>query len=67
MLRLKELRADHEPPLTQEELAYRSGVSVRTVIRSEAKGTASMKTLRAFADALEVTVDQLFPEPEKVA
>jgi transcriptional regulator with XRE-family HTH domain len=65
MLRIKEFRDAHE--LTQEALAYRAGVSVRTVYRAEHRGTASMQTLQLLARALDVTVDDLFPEPEGVA
>lgn len=65
MLRLKEIREAQD--LSQERLAQLSGVSWKTVQRSEREGTASMKTLRAFARALGCKVDDLFPDPEKVA
>lgn len=65
MLRLKELRDAQD--LSQEDLAKLAGVSWKTVQRTERQGTASMKTLRAFAVALGCKVDDLFPDPERVA
>jgi transcriptional regulator with XRE-family HTH domain len=67
VLRIRELREAHDPRFSQEDLAYRAGVSVKTVARAERRGTASSKTLWAFAQALDVTVDELFREPEAVA
>ena len=54
--------------LTQEKLANKAGVKVRTVQYAEHGGTVSARTIWALADALEVTPDQLcFEAPDKVA
>jgi transcriptional regulator with XRE-family HTH domain len=60
VLQIKELRTDRR--LSQEALAYKAGVSVRTVIRAEARHTASQRTLQLLASALGVSLDALFVE-----
>ncbi|MGM1018598.1 MAG: helix-turn-helix domain-containing protein [Actinomycetota bacterium] len=45
---------------TQERLATESGVGIRTVQRLEAGQDASLETLSLVADALQVTVRELF-------
>ncbi len=62
MLRLKELRKSHEPPLSQENLAQRANVSVKTVVRAEKVGSASTATLLSVARALGVSISDLFEE-----
>jgi DNA-binding XRE family transcriptional regulator len=62
MLRLKELRLAHDPPLVQEKLAALAGVSVKTVARAERTGRVSIPTLHAFARALGVPIADLFGE-----
>lgn len=62
MLRLKELREAHDPPLTQAALGYMAGVSARTVYRAETLGQAHSTTLRKLANALGVPVGALFNE-----
>ena len=59
-INLKEIRI--EKRLTQEELAVKSGVSRQTIvsIENEPGYNVTYKTLTALADALNVTVDQLF-------
>ena len=71
MLRLKEVREAQDPPVTQEALARRAGLSVKTVHRAERLGQAHSNTVAALARALGVPIDDLFepdPDPkEKVA
>jgi transcriptional regulator with XRE-family HTH domain len=70
VLRLKEVREAQDPPVSQEALARRAGVSVKTVHRAERLGTAHSETIRALARGLGVPIDDLFepePDPEKVA
>lgn len=66
VLRLRELREQHRPPLTQERLAYAAGVSVKTVARAERLRRASGATLQKLARALGVPIGDLF-EPEEAA
>lgn len=61
VLRIRELRERRK--LTQEQLAYRAGVSLRTISRAEKNhGRPSAKNLRLIAKALGVKVDALFEE-----
>lgn len=65
MLRLKELREAQVPHLSQEKLAQKAGVSLKTVRRAERTGRAKSTTLEAFAKALKVGISELFaPERE---
>lgn len=59
-IKLKEIRI--EKRLTQEELAAKSNVSRQTIaaIENNPAYNVTYKTLIALADALEITVDQLF-------
>lgn len=59
-IKLKEIRI--EKRLTQEELAVKSNVSRQTIaaIENNPAYNVTYKTLIALADALEITVDQLF-------
>jgi len=52
---------------TQEELATVAGTSVRTIPRIERGEPASVETLRALAQALDVTVDVLRTSAEQCA
>lgn len=58
--RVKEYR--EKAGMTQEELAAKSGVSRGTIIRLEdnTQKTATTKTLSKIADALGVTVGDIF-------
>jgi transcriptional regulator with XRE-family HTH domain len=68
MLRLREIREAQEPRLTQAALAYKAGVSERTVRRAEELGTASLESVQRLAAALDCSVDDLFsPDGERVA
>lgn len=60
IIKLKEIRI--EKRLTQEELAAKSNVSRQTIaaIENNPAYNVTYKTLIALADALEITVDQLF-------
>lgn len=60
MLRIREAREDHKPRLSQEALAYKAGVSVRTIQRAEDLGRANSETLRKIADALGISPGELF-------
>lgn len=51
--------------MSQERLAYTSGVAVKTIQRLEQTGRANSETLRAVAAALGVGLDDLF-EPDEV-
>lgn len=59
-IKLKEIRIEKQ--LTQEELAAKSNVSRQTIaaIENNPAYNVTYKTLIALADALEITVDQLF-------
>lgn len=58
--RLRDIRIDKR--MTQEELADRSGVTRQTIIAIETDPNynTTYRTLTSLADALNVTVDQLF-------
>jgi transcriptional regulator with XRE-family HTH domain len=60
--RLKQLR--NAAGLTQQALAYHAGLSIASIIALEAGRTPNprMKTLKALAKALGVTVDALVTE-----
>jgi transcriptional regulator with XRE-family HTH domain len=58
MLNLRKAR--EAAGLTQEQLAYKAGVAVKTVIRTERTGAANSRTVSKFADALGVEVGDLF-------
>jgi len=49
---------------TQEFLAEESGLSVRTIQRLEAGDDASLETLRLVAEALSVSINELFERVE---
>jgi len=51
--------------MTQEKLAERSGVAVRTIQRLEAGEDASLETLALIASALEVDVQELFASVDR--
>jgi transcriptional regulator with XRE-family HTH domain len=57
-LRIKELRKARD--LSQERLAYLSGVSFKTIARMEREDRASATTLNKVATALQVNVGDLF-------
>lgn len=57
MLRIKELLKDKN--LTQEELAKKVGVTRSSIIKT-ITGNPTIETLQKIADALEVTVPELF-------
>lgn len=58
MNRIKQLREERD--MSQERLAYMSGVAVKTIQRLEQTGRANSETLRAVAAALGVGLDDLF-------
>lgn len=66
---MKSLRAlREERGWSQERLARRARLSVRTVARIErGKGAPSMATANKLAKALGVTIDDLLQPPEKAA
>jgi len=51
--------------LTQDELAHKSGLSVRTIQRIEAGSTPKGHSLNALSQALNVTREQLIEEENK--
>ena len=59
--RLQELLDAHEPPMSQSELARRSGVSLVTVnnIANNRTSQVSLKTLASLAQALGVEPGEL--------
>lgn len=61
MLNLKALRREHGN-LTQEALARRAGLSLRTVARVEATGRASAGVLEKLATGLGCSFGELFGE-----
>ena len=60
--KIKELRLNKS--WSQEELAQKAAVSLRTVQRMELDGSASLKSRRAIAEALEV--EPAFLDPQHV-
>jgi transcriptional regulator with XRE-family HTH domain len=62
VLRIKELRLAHDPPLAQEKLAQLAGISFKTVARAERTGRASSTTLSKLASALGCGIGDLFGE-----
>lgn len=58
--KLKEVRKAKK--MTQEELAEKSGISRGTIVAIEngSARTTTIKTLLKLADALDVTIDQIF-------
>lgn len=65
MLQIKVIR--EREGFTQEALAQRAGISVRTVWRAETLGTASFGTVVAIARALNVSIEDLSPNGEKAS
>lgn len=65
--RLEALLAEHDPPISQRELARRSGVSPTTINRMCANLTAqvSLATLDAIADVLGVEPGDLLERDHK--
>jgi transcriptional regulator with XRE-family HTH domain len=64
VLRLKELRKAHVPPLSQEKLAHLAGVTTVTLRRAERSGKVNIETLHKIAAALGVPVGDLFAVPK---
>jgi|KBSSwiS6_1023812.scaffolds.fasta_scaffold05842_4 transcriptional regulator with XRE-family HTH domain len=58
MNKIKQLREERQ--MSQERLAYTSGVAVKTIQRLEQTGRANSETLRSVAAALGVGLDDLF-------
>ena len=58
MNKVKELREARG--ISQEHLAYKAGVAVKTISRLERSGRANSETLRSVAAALGVGLDDLF-------
>lgn len=60
--RLQELLDSHDPPMSQSELARRSGISFVTIngISNNRTAMVSLKTLGALASALGVHPGELF-------
>jgi transcriptional regulator with XRE-family HTH domain len=65
MLRIKELREAHDPRLSQEKLAQRAGIALKTVRRAELLGRASTETILALAEALGLEPGDLFAPPKR--
>lgn len=61
-MRIRDLREAHNPPLTQEQLAARAGLTSKTVARIETQGGGKIETLRAIARALDVPLDALYAD-----
>ncbi len=61
--RIKDFREDHEPPMTQKELAEKSGVGLSTIKNIESvnqgRSLSKIDDLLRLADALEVSPYQL--------
>ena len=55
--RVRELREQNS--WTQEELAEKAGINLRTVQRIESKGSASLRSTRALAEVFETDVQDL--------
>jgi transcriptional regulator with XRE-family HTH domain len=66
--RIRQLRRERKPRLTQRELAERAGVSVDLIAKLEqgAKQTALLTTLHKIAWALDVDVTVLLSSPARV-
>lgn len=66
--RIRQLRQERTPRMTQRELAERAGVSVDTVSKLEqgVKQTALIGTLHRIAGALDVDVSALLARPARV-
>ena len=60
--RVKEIR--EQKKMSQEELEQKSGISRQTIsaIENDRAGDVKVGTLRALANALETTIDNLFFE-----
>lgn len=52
---------------TQEELAMAADIDVRTIQRAESGQNLALETLRAIANAFEITIDQLSKESQEEA
>lgn len=52
---------------TQEELAMAAGVDTRTIQRAESGQNLALETLRAIANAFEITIDQLSKDSQEEA
>ena len=59
MLKLREIRL--EKGLSVPELSRRSGVSRRTIEDIEARGDCRISTARLLCDAMEISLDVIFP------
>lgn len=66
--RIRELRRQGDPPMTQRELAERAGVSEDLIGKLErgVKQTALITTLHKIASALDVDVRALLPGPPRL-
>ncbi len=66
--RIRELRMERSPRVTQEQLAELAGLSVDTVAKLEqgVKQSARLGTLRRIADALDVDVSLLLVRQDRV-
>ncbi|NGZ11640.1 MAG: XRE family transcriptional regulator [Nitrospira sp. LK70] len=52
---------------TQEELAIVAGIDVRTIQRAESGQKLALETLKALANAFEITIDQLSKDSQEEA
>jgi transcriptional regulator with XRE-family HTH domain len=66
--RIKQLRLERDPQMTQRELAERAGVSVDLISKLEQgqKQTALVVTLHKIAGALDVDVSALLSRPSRI-
>lgn len=66
--RIRQAMAGKEPPMTSEDLAARSGQS-RTTVSKILGGSPNIRleSLRAVADALDLSMQELFEPKEEAA
>ncbi|MDO5852396.1 MAG: helix-turn-helix transcriptional regulator [Methanobacteriaceae archaeon] len=60
---LKKIRM--EKGLTQEELAIKSKISLSSIVRIERTGKCTITLAQKIANALNVTIDEIFPDNGK--
>lgn len=63
MLKLREIRK--EKGLSVAELSRQSSVPVRTIEDIERRGDCRISTARLLCDALEISLDEIYPSSEE--